>query len=173
MSSAHAPSSQALLPLQWFLAQLLADDRFLLRAATLKSGIAEKCEEVASLPDSFWKRIAEVGGIIGKFSAWEVRHRTMQCMYKGLCYLDCNGFAPLGQYPLSLTQGDIQANLSALDLRIGPLDVVTQIILLCYRLDPGAGRTIEAVRLLQRAPGSVDWALREGARADQHRQEAT
>ena len=85
----------------------------------------------------------------------KVRHRTHLCMYKGLCYLASNGFAPLRQYPLSLTQGNIRANLQRLDGYTGIVDHLTADILLCYRLDPGPGRTIEALTLLQHACGST------------------
>ena len=137
------------------MSQLLADDRFFLRAGSLEEGIASRCDDIVALPDCFWHRLVEVGGLQGSFSPWEVRHKTVLCMYKGLSYVQCNGFAQLREYPLSLTQGDIAANLNKLDAYGGDLDELTADILLCYRLDPGPRRSIEALALLQHASGST------------------
>ena len=144
-----------MLPLNWFMAELLADDRFLLRAVFLQDGLAVKCNEVASLPNCFWHRLLEVGGISEAVGPWELRHHTLQCMYKSMSYLDCNGFAPLRKYPLLLTVGDVRENLRRLDEYTGDVDDLTADIRLCYRLDPGPARTIEALTLLQHSSGST------------------
>ena len=147
----------ALLPLQWFLSQLLADDRFLLQAQLLQTGILERCSKVSSLPDCFWRRLSEVGVGDDHMSPWELRHIVLSCMRKGVAYLGSEAYEPLGRYPLYLMQGDVEANFVHLDALTDStqLDFQTQDILLCWRVDPGRLRTIEAITLLKHAPCST------------------
>lgn len=150
---ALAVAPVALLPLNWFMEQLLIDDRFLLQARALELGVMERCVHVASLPDSFWRRLSEAGGLLAR--PWEVRHVALACMRTGIAYLGSEGFGQLQRYPLSLTQGDIDENLKALGEETGHLDPVTENIRLCWRLDPGPSRTSEAVELVRHAACST------------------
>ena len=145
-------ASVALEPLNWFQEELLVDDRFLLQAQNLEAGVLERCDRVASLPDYIWQRLVQVGGLLGEMSPWEVRNAVLSGMRRGNAYLGHEGFEPTRRLPLSLTQGDIAANLQRLAEEKDPLDEQTEHILMCWRFSPGPLRTIEALTLLAHSP---------------------
>ena len=86
----------------------------------------------------------------------------MSAMHIGLSYVERNAYKQLAEYPLKITQGDIHQNLEELQSFAGQVDSQTANILRCM-VDPGVGRTLEAMRFLRQAPGSI--ALNEKGHA--------
>jgi hypothetical protein len=108
-----AIASLALYPVEGFSISLLEDDRFLLRAPTLWEDILEELQYVSSMSMSVWNAIAVVVGDTD-LNGWGLRSFTLQAMHVSLAYLDLNAYAQLREYPLSLTQGNVDLNVDAL-----------------------------------------------------------
>ena len=68
--------------------------------------------------------------------------------------VDC-ACVPPRQYPLSLTQGDLDENMRTLAESGDALDPQTADILFCWTTDPGPSRTLQALELLRHASGST------------------
>ncbi len=102
--AAHVPDS--------ILVDLLEDDRVARRIEALEETLADELAWVASLSESFWKRLASVEGKA-------CFHRTLRsdCVVAasiGAAYIKRGLFNVARSYPWSLAIGNIEANLSRL-----------------------------------------------------------
>ena len=91
----------------------------------------------------------------GSYSGGELRHITLTCMHKAIGYVDCNGYQPLRELPLSLLQGDIHANCRDMCASGDILDTVTRNVKICFEADPGPAATVQALELLKQAACST------------------
>ena len=144
----------ALRPLEVALRVLLEDDRFLLNNSDIHDRMNKSAQAVGSASDSMWESFAALVTKDEDFCGWSLRGRVLSCMHAGLAYVDKEAWAPLRALPLSLTQGDVEANLDALQAAAAPFDSQTMRILCCDQHAPGRAATLEALALLRHAPCS-------------------
>jgi len=144
-------------PLEYGLAVLMKDDRFLLLAQEIREGMVERRLQVCNLPDAIWNLLASFVSLDPSFDGWTLRHCTLNTMHIGMSYVECNAFTQLTVYPLKLTQGDVRENLRELGDFVGELDTQTRNVLKCVT-DPGVGRTSEALTLLKHVACSTGLA---------------
>ena len=92
---------------------LLEDDRFLLKAPELWSEMQEEATFIEHLPDLVYDSLARLVSD-PDCSGGDIRHDTIWAMRTSIAYVDRNLFSATRSLPLSVTQGDIKANLLAL-----------------------------------------------------------
>ena len=96
-----------------FVLELLQDDRFLKRADELWELIEEEFRFVLSLSAYYWDRVASF--VAPDMTGRELRVTSIRCCITTCGYLHWDSFQVIRRYPWSLTQGDIGANLIALE----------------------------------------------------------
>lgn len=69
------------------------------------------------------------------FCAWGLRHLVFKTKWIALGYLEYNGFRQLQRYPLQLTQGDVEENITDLLATVETLDSETEKIKVCASVD--------------------------------------
>ena len=99
-------------PVEALAIELFDDDRVLRRVAELRGVLDEEYHYILSLPSYYWARVAKL--VSGSCDATELRCATLRATNAMLGYLHHDMFAQLERHPLSLTQGSIAENLSAL-----------------------------------------------------------
>jgi hypothetical protein len=77
-----------------------------------------------------WHAIAEL--VDGKlYNGSILKHTVFRSVHTSMAYLHQHAFEQLESFPLSLTQGDVRANLDALQTHVGQLDFTTAKIKQC------------------------------------------
>lgn len=139
-------ASLACYPVEGLTLSLLEDDRFLFLAQGLWQELKEEELYVSSLPSAVWSALAVAIGEQG-YDGQQLRDDTVSSMRVAIAYVDRNLYAPLRQYPLSLTQGDISANLKEFAAQDpANLDLVSKKIHCCMQFVPA--QVYHALRLL-------------------------
>jgi hypothetical protein len=103
--------SLATYPAETFTLDLMEDDRFVRRAAELKSEINDEIRVLEAIPMPVWCLIARLVGC-SMFGGTALSDMVFFVTYTTLAFLDHNCFELLRQLPLSLTQGDIAFNVA-------------------------------------------------------------
>ena len=153
-----AIAAVASVPSEFFVVEMLADDRLLKRSQELHDGVVERMVSIAELPGLVWSRIAATSGTATE----EFKHDVLLAMCVSYGYLVRDVFRAVWADPLRMAQGDIEANVAALGARDLPIndDMVARMRSL---LDAGTPQqyVVDGLRLLQDSPCSI--ALVEGA----------
>ena len=89
---------------------LLKDDRFLKHAQKLRDSLNDELRRVCAWSEQVWVYLAVVVGC----SARSLRNDSINCALGAVAYIFKNAFYELEYLPLSLTQGDVDANLDQL-----------------------------------------------------------
>ena len=121
--------------LEYFTETLLEDDRFLLLAPTLRVEMERRRVFSVALPVSVWEALANLVRKVPGLCAWGLRHLVFKTKWIALGYLEYNGFRQLQRYPLQLTQGDVEENITDLLATVETLDSETEKIKVCARVD--------------------------------------
>ncbi len=124
-----------------------------MRALALWDDILTEAQYLRDLPGLVWDTLADVIAEPG-FTGPHLRSYTLEMVQVSMAYLDRNAYASLREYPLALSQGSLENNLTQLlSVDIGSLDPLTKQIHMCAKLMPQ--QTRQAIRLLQDAPCSI------------------
>ena len=118
-----AAAALACKPTERFIIALLQDDRFLMRVEELRVTLEDDMRSVALFPDLVWRRVAVAAGC----SAFEVKATTLYAMMRMHGFVWRETFAEVYEYPLKMSQGNIEANV--VELRNNPnlaVDKVTR-----------------------------------------------
>ena len=84
---------------------------------------------------SVWEALANLVRKVPDFCAWGLRHLVFKTNWIALGYLEYNGFRQLQRYPLQLTQGDVEENITDLLATVETLDSETEKIKVCASVD--------------------------------------
>ena len=145
--------------------RLLKDDRFLRIAAEARSTMNEKVIYLQDLPDMVWCRSARL--IAATESPDVLRSESLQCSYIACGYMWHEFFEQLERPPLSMTQGNIAANVA--DLVAGPPPVDDEISRRVHQTatvwfsEPAAVRGLETATDLSGTVTLVEQAHSSGA----------
>ena len=96
-----------------FIFKMLEDDRLFLHARETHTDVVAKMEEVAQLPDLVWDRMSTVA----RCDPGEYMHEALFSQAISYGFLMQEVFEQVNEEPLSLTQGDIDANVAELSER--------------------------------------------------------
>jgi len=147
-----AIAAVASVPSEFFVVEMLADDRLLKRSQELHDGVVERMVSIAELPGLVWSRIAATSGTATE----EFKHDVLLAMCVSYGYLVRDVFRAVWADPLRMAQGDIEANVAALGARDLPIndDMVARMRSL---LDAGTPQqyVVDGLRLLQDSPCSI------------------
>ena len=102
-------------PAESLVLEMLEDDRFARRAAELRSGMADEVEGIIDHPLYLWERLAKICD--DSLPQDTLRESVLDALHTCLGYLYYDFWYQLEVYPLSLTQGNIEENLAALQLQ--------------------------------------------------------
>ncbi len=139
-------------PCEYFVLQMLIDDRLLRRAPELHSGVLERLRIIAEMPEEVWSRVASM---LDR-SMHSFRHAVMLSACIAYGYLVRDVFTHVWTEPLSLTQGDIEANVAGLAIRMEPIrDERVQRMKNLLDAGTAQGALVEGLRLLRDVPGST------------------
>lgn len=97
-------------PAESMLEAIFLDDRLLRFADDWRRRADEELEYLCGLPSSVWFRLAEVG----ETDSLQLKRRTLHGAFATAGYLYMDALHQLKTYPLRLTQGDIDAELTTL-----------------------------------------------------------
>ena len=94
-----------------FLRELLEDDRVMRRTAELRQALTDELCYVSNLSDAFWRRLSDAlayrGGVC-------LRADTLRASNVSAAYITKKVLHVVSALPWSLTEGDVNANLTAL-----------------------------------------------------------
>ena len=148
----YGVSALATVPIEGWMFSCFQDDRLFLRSVGLWIDAQQAAAANADLPVGVWRAVSDLLAI-PQFGPRELRSDVLDSMRQTLSYLDKHWYAQLRAGPLSLTQGDIWANMAALSRQEPPECPVMLKLHMCstfFRADLGC-----ALRLLQDMPCSV------------------
>jgi hypothetical protein len=78
-------------PVEWFSAQMLEDDRFLLNATYIKQGLLDKIAYLGSISMDTWHAIAEL--VDGKLcNGFNLKHTVFRSVHTSMAYLHQHAF---------------------------------------------------------------------------------
>ena len=128
---------------------LLKDDRFLRRTASMHSDMEGYLQDIASTEQFVWCRMASLIGV----SAHDLRHQAILASAATVGYIHRDVFGDIRTEPFSLTQGDIAARVAELSRRDedSPSPVVRQLQLLLRAGEPER-HIVDALDMLSDSP---------------------
>lgn len=138
-------------PGESFLSEMLYDNRVLRRADEFRDAINSEIEYIFSLKSYAWKRLADLTD--GGCTPWELRDCCIRVALISSAYIHVECLNATRELPMSLTQGDIKANL----LRLMRADyLVEERNALCLKnaLVSGEVSVERAMRALELAKGA-------------------
>jgi hypothetical protein len=94
------------------LQELLEDDRLAARVTALKEVMAVSLQWLSGLPSEVWNILAQLTD--GESTGVDVHSYCLQAAHIQAAFMDHRFFEPASRLPWSLCQGDVQANLRAL-----------------------------------------------------------
>ena len=106
-----AVASLACLPVEELLLELLKDDMFLKRFEELREKLWAGLRRVALLPNLVWSRIA----VAAQMPVADLYHEVNAAMMRMYGFAWRETFAEVLEYPLLMTQGDIEENVNELE----------------------------------------------------------
>jgi hypothetical protein len=140
-------------PIEAFSLRMLEDDRFFRNGSRYWQEVQEELTYVSELPMFIFDELAAVIDL-PHYYGHRLRSDTLQTIHTSIAYLEREAYVLLRTYPGSLTQGDIETNVSNLAKTTDVIhDGVVNKIQICSRLMPL--RCKQALLLLRDAPCST------------------
>ena len=107
-------------PSEGMLSELLEDDRVAKRADMLSDTLLEELTWLSNLPEHVWGNIGSTCGL----HAQELRSNTLEAAHVSVAFIRHRTLSMVNEYPWSLLQGDINANLDRLKAAERPQESV-------------------------------------------------
>ena len=126
------------------LTELLHDDRLAMAVDGLETLMTEELEWLAAIPDTVWGHVGRSIAMPGS----KLRSDTLGAAHTSVAYVTIKVVRVARQYPWSLTQGDIHADLDALACLDEPEEATMRKIWQLLRLGYNRGRIVEGLQLL-------------------------